>query len=84
MQVMPVSLLGCADKLIPQLQLQARRTPTQTSHRSRPGQHQILEMFAHRPAVAQVVIAAEQMGEEFLALAAAHQPNLQRSQRPQR
>src|SRR5882672_477155 len=40
-------------------------------------------MLAHRTAVAQIMVAAEQMSEEFLTLGPPHQADFQRPQRRQ-
>jgi hypothetical protein len=83
MKVVPIGFLGRSDELIAQVDLARGRTPAHAGHRSCSRQDQIFEMFPHRTAVAQVVIAAEQMGEEFFSFSPAHQTNLQRPQRCQ-
>src|SRR5580765_2078471 len=84
MKVVPIGFFGSADELIAQVELAGSRTPSHTGHRACPAQNKIFQMLSHRTAVAQVMIAAEQMGEELLALGSPHQPDLQRLQRGQR
>jgi hypothetical protein len=82
-KVVLVGLLGSSDELIAQVELAGSRTPSRARNGAGCGHHQILQMLAHRTAVPQVVITAEQMGKEFFAFGPAYQADLQRPQRRQ-
>ena len=80
-KIVPVGGLGRADEAVAQVELQGRRTPRQTGHRAIARHNQILQVLADRPAVAKIVVVAQQLGKEGFVLGAPHQLDRQRPQR---
>ena len=77
MKVVLVARFGSSEELIAQIQLPRSRTPCQARKGAILGYDQILEMFAHRTAVDQVMITFQQMGEEVFTLSSSHQADFQ-------
>ncbi len=83
-KIVPVRGLGRADEPIAQVELQGCRTPREAGHRAIAGHHEILQVLADRPAVAEIVMVAQQLREERFVVGAPHQPDRQRPQRGHR
>ncbi len=58
--VLLARLPGPSDEAVPGAEVTRRRRPSEACHRASLGENQVLQVLAHRPGVAQVVVLLEQ------------------------
>jgi hypothetical protein len=66
MEILTADLDGPADKSVPATNVTGRRAIDHTGHRPLPGKDQILQVLAHRLAIAQIVILLDQAVAKLL------------------
>ena len=84
MEMLPAHRRRPADEPVARSHVPRSGTPCQAGHWPLPRIHHVLELFAHRLGVAQVMIALDQPVEQRLVGRATHLPDLQRQKLSQR